>query len=103
MRSLTLISMILVMVAASPVGAGLQDLENAIGLYTEVPSDFDEARRLNFFEGDPGTFEVFVVLSQPYNENTGRPIDRVGGFEFRLVLPLTIYLLDITLPANSRT
>ena len=101
MRSLTLILVALAVALAPPAQAGLADLENAIGLYTDVPSDLDEARRLNFYEGDPGTFQVYVVLTQPYNENTGRPIDRIGGFEFRLELPSTIYLLDAVLPNNS--
>jgi len=100
-RSLTLFLVVAPLILAPPAGAGLEDLENAIGLYTDVPANFDEARRLNFYEGDPGTFQVYVVLTQPYNENTGRPIDRIGGYEFRLELPSTIYLLDVVLPSNS--
>jgi hypothetical protein len=88
MRSLTLVLIVLSIILAPPSQAGLEDLDNAIGLYTEVPSDFDEARRLNFYEGDPGTFQVYVVMTRPYNE-------------FRLELPSTIYLLDAVLPSNS--
>jgi len=101
MRSLTLILAALAAVSAAPTFAGLADLENAIGLYVDVPSDVDGAFRLAYYEGDPGTFEVYVVLTNPYNENTGRPINLVGGIEFQLVMPSNVYLLDAVFPGNS--
>ncbi len=101
MRSLTLLVSVLLAAQAAPVMAGLADLENAIGLYTDVPRDLDEALQLAVYEGDPGTFAVYVVLTNPYNENTGGAINIVGGYEFKLELPSSVILLDASLPPSS--
>ena len=100
MRSLMFLAPALLLAAAPPAAAGLSDLHNAIGLYTEVPSDLHEAGRLTMYEGDTGTFPVYVVLSNPYNENTGAGIAVVGGYEFRLDLPGNIFLLGAALPPS---
>lgn len=102
MRSLALLSVLaLGMFAAPPARAGISDLQNAIGLYTEVPRDLNDVGDLINYEGSPGSFPVYVVLSRPYNENTGSPIRRLGGFEFRLELPSNVFLLGNTLPPLS--
>ncbi len=101
MRSLTLLLSVLLIAAAAPVRGGLADLENAIGLYTAIPDDLDEAGSLAIYEGDPGAFPVYVVLTNPYNQHTGAPISRIGGFEFRLELPSNVMLLNAALPPQS--
>ena len=101
MRSLILLVAALLVAQAAPATADLSDLQNAIGLYTDIPRDLDEARQLAVYEGDPGTFAVYVVLTNPHNENTGGSISVVGGYEFRLELPSSVILLDATLPASS--
>lgn len=101
MRSLMLLVSVLLVTQAAPATADLSDLQNAIGLYTEIPNDLREARQLAVYEGDTGTFAVYVVLTNPYNENTGGSINVVGGYEFRLELPSSVILLDVTLPPVS--
>lgn len=101
MRTLLLPMLMLLVLPAAPAAADLTDLQNAIGLYTDIPGDLSDVSRLTAYEGDPGTFTVYAVLSNPYNENTGAPISLVGGFEFRLELPSNIILLDATLPPSS--
>jgi hypothetical protein len=44
-------------------------------------------------------FECYVVLTNPYNEALGRPVTTVGGFEFRPVLPDSVYLLAARCPS----
>ncbi len=101
MRPLTLIVLVPLLAAAVPAVADLTNLQNAIGLYTDVPGDLSNVNQLVVYEGDPGTFPVYVVLTNPYNENTGASISRVGGFEFRLELPSNIILLDATQQPSS--
>ncbi|MBE0565606.1 MAG: hypothetical protein IH621_06615 [Krumholzibacteria bacterium] len=98
-RSLALPVAVLLFAPAAPASAGLPDLQNAIGLYTDLPRDLDEAADLAAYEGDPGTFPVYAVLINPWNEHTNSRIDRLGGFEFRLELPSNVFLLDAALPA----
>ncbi len=102
MRSLALLSALLLGLVVAPTAqAGLTDLENAIGLYTAVPRDLDNVSDLTSYEGSPGTFPVYVVITQPYNENTGGAISRLGGFEFRVELPSNVFLLGAELPPLS--
>jgi len=107
MRSLTLLSALVLAAVVAPTAlAGLSDLQNAIGIYTAVPRDLDDVADLVDYEGGPGSFPVYVVLTRPYNENTGGAISRLGGFEFRIELPSNVFLLDSTLPplsANFKT
>ncbi|MFO7607869.1 MAG: hypothetical protein R6X35_01545 [Candidatus Krumholzibacteriia bacterium] len=98
MRSLMLLSLALLLAPATPAHAGIADLQNAIGLYTAIPNDLEDAADLAAYEGGTGTFSAYVVLTNPWNDNTGAPIDRVGGFEFRLELPASVILLDAALP-----
>lgn len=99
MRSLMLLSLALLLAAAAPARAGISDLQNAIGLYTAIPNDLEDAAELAAYEGGTGAFSVYVVLTNPWNDNTSAPIGRVGGFEFRLELPSSVFLLDAALPA----
>lgn len=102
MRSLMFLSALtLALSTAPPALANLADLPNAIGLYTAVPRDLNDVGDLVNYEGSPGPFSVYVVLTKPYNANTGGAIRRVGGFEFRLELPSSVFLLDTSLPPLS--
>jgi hypothetical protein len=67
---------------------------NEIGIYTTPDADPLNAS----YEGAPGQFTAYVVLTEPWNDNTGTPIDVVGGFEFRLELPANVFLLAGVFP-----
>ena len=102
MRLFALLGILLLgILAIPPAHAGLADLENAIGLYTAVPRDLDSTLALTSYDGDPGTFPVYVVITRPWNDNTNAAISRLGGFEFRLELPANVVLLNAALPPSS--
>ena len=52
---------------------------NEIGIYTTEDAD---PANVNY-DGAPGPFTAYVVLSDPWNDNTNAPIVTVGGFDCR--------------------
>lgn len=98
--------LILVIAALSLFAAAAQAEYNEIGLYTTA--DANPAN--TSYNGAPGTLNVYVVLTDPRNFHTGSPdsnvesdMNGVGGFEFRVVLPAGVYLLNSLYPAGSNT
>lgn len=61
------------------------DCYNGVGIFLEPnPSPVTNyVEQIEPFE----TMTAYVVLANPYNENTGAPIRNLGGFEFRLEFP----------------
>lgn len=80
---------------ASPVAAG--DLQNAIGIYHPMPANTGDLEENTSYMGQPGAFQAYVVLADPYNENTGQSIANLGGFEFKIELPGNVYLTGHTM------
>ncbi len=71
---------------------------NEIGIYTTADANPDNA----VYNGAPGPgIMAYVVVSNPFNTHTGGPIGTVGGFEFKIVLPANVFMLNVTLPANT--
>lgn len=57
--------------------------ENNIGLYT-VPNPTGADEEASVIATGPGPANLFLVLSNPYNFNTGTPIENLSGFEVSL-------------------
>ena len=55
------------------------------------------------YNGAPGPFTAYVVCSGPVNDSTGGDIAVVGGFEFRIVVPASVFLLAADLPPRPPT
>ncbi|HPF69879.1 MAG TPA: hypothetical protein PLQ13_04335 [Candidatus Krumholzibacteria bacterium] len=83
-------------------GEGLN--ANIIGVYTtQTANDSDVS-----YTGTPGPVTCYAVVKNPVNYHTGAPgstvesdITVLGGFEFKLVLPATVFLLSGTMPAGA--
>ena len=73
------------------------DLQNAIGIYHPQPNNTDDLETNTNYLGQPGAFQAYVVLVDPYNENTGAAIANLGGFEFKIDLPGNVYLMGHTM------
>jgi hypothetical protein len=75
---------------------------NEIGIYTTANPTAENAQEMATYSGAPGAgITAYVVLTNPYNTNTNTPIDVVGGFEFRVVLPANVFLLGAILPPQT--
>jgi hypothetical protein len=74
---------------------------NEIGIYTTAFPTADNAQEMATYSGAPGQIFAYVVLTNPYNTNTNAPITSVGGFEFKLVLPANVFLLNAAMPPSS--
>lgn len=81
-------------------GAASAELTNAIGIYYPMPNDTDSLLDHTNYNGDPGVFQVYAVLTHPENDNTGGAISNLGGFEFRIELPGTVTLAGVELPSS---
>ncbi len=84
---------LIVVVCLALAGAALA-APNEIGIYTAPTADPAEAS----YNGTPGSFTAYVVLTDPVSDHTGLPIATVGGFEFRLNLPANVFLLNTMFP-----
>ncbi len=87
-----------------PQGARAQESYSNIGLY--MAQDADQST--TSYNGAPGVFTAYAVLTDPRNIHTGAPdsniesdIYNVGGFEFKIVLPASVFLLSGTLPPGA--
>jgi len=79
--------------------AQLTNDQNQIGIYLTEDANGDPAN-VNY-NGAPGQFTAYIVLTNPYNYNTSSPIVTVGGFEFKLIMPASVFLLGGVLPPES--
>jgi len=76
---------------------------NQIGIYTTATPTPEQAQDQASYTGEPGgNITAYVVCTNPWNEEpyTGevRPITLIGGFEFHLYLPASVFLLGQTYP-----
>jgi hypothetical protein len=79
--------------------ASATDLQNAIGIYHPLPSSSDNLDENTVYSGQPGTFQAYAVLVNPWNANTSSPIATLGGFEFRIELPGNVLLMGVEMPS----
>ena len=82
--------------------------DNEIGIYMVQDPTAENAQMQAQYSGTPGTFTAYVVCTHPINMHYGDPLSTVrspisviGGFEFRLVIPASVYLLSAILPPSS--
>jgi len=80
---------------------GPENLTNAIGIYTTATPTPASANDDAVYSGAPGQFTAYVVCTNPWNDNTNTAISIIGGFEFKLVLPGNVFLLNAALPPQS--
>jgi hypothetical protein len=92
--------MIALAVSVCLAGPAAAELDNAIGIYHPLPSSTDDLLDNTNYTGNPGVFQVYAVLTNPLNENTGNPISNLGGFEFKIELPGSVALAGVELPSS---
>ncbi|MCP4574333.1 MAG: hypothetical protein GY838_18410 [bacterium] len=71
-----------------PAGAFAQATSN-IGLYTtpDPAKPLGIESQVSLIAPGSGLYDIYLVCTDPTNENTGLPIENVGGFELSLTLP----------------
>ena len=84
MRALITLAISMLLTTAA-YGQSVTDCYNGFGIYLE-PSPASPTNYTEYL-GPPGTITAYLVLLNPYNEQTGRPITNLGGYEFVLDVP----------------
>ncbi|MFN2370741.1 MAG: hypothetical protein ABR506_06235 [Candidatus Krumholzibacteriia bacterium] len=98
-RFLVLFAMMALCVGVANAQGFIYEHNNEIGIYTTPDPTAENAEEMAVYTGAPGgSIMGYVVLTNPWNENTGTPIAAVGGFEFKIVLPANVFLLSAALP-----
>ncbi|MFO7609777.1 MAG: hypothetical protein R6X35_11390 [Candidatus Krumholzibacteriia bacterium] len=75
---------------------------NHIGVYTTEAANAEDTA----YTGAPGSnITAYVVITNPRNYNWGAPqsgveqdIARIGGFEFKLIIPSNVFILSAVFP-----
>ena len=82
--------------AGSAAAQSLQDCYNGVGIFSaQPPVPLDETFELSNIHGAGGSFDFYVVLLNPWNENTEESMAAVGGFEFQIVWPASWFIRRI--------
>lgn len=101
-RSFFLLAALVLMAAvanAQPPYFGEND--NEIGIFlVENPTD-EDAQEQACYMGSPGQFIAYVVLTNPVNQNSGDPINVLGGFEFQLIWPSGLFVTPVLHPSAT--
>ena len=97
LRSLVIVVLAAVLLPRPALHA--QTLYNQIGIYTT--QDANPANTV--YNGAPGPVTAYVVIQNPRNFNVNNnggvaDITRIGGYEFKIILPDGVFLLGATLP-----
>lgn len=79
-------TMVIVAVLGTNVAQGQPQPRNEIGIYTVPDPSLANIPNECRYDGPPGNVRLYIVLTNPFNEKTGLPITRVGGYEFGLEL-----------------
>ena len=96
----TVLVCLFVLVAAQVSAQSLQDCYNNIGVFNDPILDLDAVYDDQFqYCGPAGSFTVYVVIINPYNEQTEQLIQNVGGYEFRIELASWLFATPV-LPAG---
>ncbi|MFO7608784.1 MAG: hypothetical protein R6X35_06240 [Candidatus Krumholzibacteriia bacterium] len=95
--------LVLVLLATNSFAQYPEDCRNGIGIFTlsSVPIDGMNLNSYSTYQGAPGLFTVYAILFRPHDDAGGQDLDRIGGFELRVVLPAGVFLLGTTLPAGA--
>ncbi len=73
-----------------------QGAHNQFGWYTDA-----DMTASHVFGDAYSTHEVFMIVTNPYNESEGRPVEALGGIEFAYAVPLGNVLATVW--ANAAT
>ena len=76
----------------------LQDCYNNIGIFNTSAVDLAALGPGDYSHNDSevSQFTAYVLLLNPYNENTGQEIQTVGGVEFRLEVPGELFVTPVS-------
>ena len=75
----------LALASSVALGQEVTDCYNGFGIYLE-PSPASPTNYTEYL-GPPGIVTAYLVLLNPYNEQLGRPITNLGGYELKLGVP----------------
>jgi len=98
-----ILSILVVCAAMSSVARAqsLQDCYNNVGIFNSDQLDLEQLDYSDYtHNGHVGVITVYIVLINPYNENTGELVSTVGGYEFRVGVPGGLFVTPI-LPSGS--
>lgn len=79
----------------------LFEANNEIGMFMVENPTAESAQDDACYMGAPGQLVAYVVLTSPYSETLGAPIDNVGGFEFRLNWPAGLFVTPAIHPSAT--
>jgi hypothetical protein len=72
---------------------------NEIGIYTTQTPTAENAQDMTTYNGAAFTpFNIYVVVTNPFDVNNGQPISAIGGFEFHVAAPANVTVLGWILP-----
>ena len=102
MKTLRTTAMLLVLSAGVAIAQPpyLYQHKNEIGIYLTESPTADNAQEMSCYQGAPGVFTAYVVVTNPWNNRLDRPIDQVMGFEFRLEPPVGV-AINAVLPPEA--
>ncbi len=96
--------LLLVLAAGAASAQYPENCRNGIGLFTVNPVSPAAIGEFDAYNGSPGTITVYGIIFNPHDDNTDQDLASVGGYELRLVLPSSVFLLESVLPDGaSRT
>jgi hypothetical protein len=109
MRKLLFALSALAALALLAPNTGTAQDDNQIGIYMVEDPTFDDPDTLateTVYEGLPGQFTAYVVVSNPMNYNFGgdgtvQAISNLGGFEFRLEYPTGLFVTATLHPSAT--
>jgi len=81
--ALTALAALALMAPNSVVAAN----NNHIGIYATETPDINDLEASATLELSEGQFTIYVLVTMPYNDNTGMAMENLGGFEFRIEWP----------------
>jgi hypothetical protein len=91
-----LLSLVILAALAAGASAQLNHPYNEVGIHT-VPDPVG-CETAQVAAAPFTTFTAYVVLTNPYNDDLGRPVTTVGGFEFSLQVPPSVFVLSAQYP-----
>lgn len=101
MTALAALSLLVPSTGVAQTAEGPNGWYNHFGIYTTQDANPANAS----YSGAPGQVTVYVVATNPRNYSVGNPgsgveadIQRLGGFEFQIIVPAGVFVLSAVLP-----
>jgi len=103
-RFFVIFALLMLVAGAANAQMYIYENQNEIGVYTTAtPTGLiaNQDAETSYTGAPGGAIMAYVVVTNPWNQNTNTAIDLVGGFEFHLYLPANVFLLGQVLPPSA--